>query len=650
MNKAELLLPVGNVEAFYAAVEAGSDAVYLGLKKFNARGRAGNFTYKQLFSMLEIARKHKISIFVTLNTLIRNDELPELLDVLSVLNALRVDAVIFQDWGLFYLAQKYFPDLVLHASTQLGIHNSAGVLHCERQQIRRTVLARELTLTELRRIRKAVTSELEVFVHGALCYSFSGMCLFSSYLGGRGANRGLCTQPCRRLFSTDKDERFLFSLKDNQQLTLLPELQKMGIDSLKVEGRMKAAEYVYRVGKAYRRVLDNVAALKTGEEELQADFARAKTPYFLGGEVADAFTSTANTGHFIGRVSGFRGDFFILQTEAKLALGYRLRAVNRKGEQQNLKISALEKTASGYALAAHGKCVAYADAVYLAGIPEKKFATKLPERKMPFIEKQHLPHFRSADKPLRHTELYVRIDSVARLRKIRVEDYTHIILSFTKKEWQNFDFEAAFLQKNKPKFIFELPKFIQEGALGDYEKLIKSTYLKGFTQFSLSHISQKEILHKGSRFISNENVYAFNDAALAFLSSEGAQNVVYPLENDFDNLAKIKNKSGIIPLYFTPPVFVSRMPVKMDDDAFFDDRRRCFFRQVRDGVTYIYPAMPVTWLHYRERFEHLGFRRFLIDFSGNVSSKHLHKRVLQHYNEGKALQPGTSFNMKMGLK
>jgi len=649
MKKPELLLPAGNVEAFYAAIEAGADAIYLGIKKFNARGRAGNFSYPQLVSIMRIAHKHKVKIFVTLNTVIKNEELPDLFATLNTLQAIGIDAIIFQDWGVFNLVKKYFPQMEMHASTQLGLHNSLGVNHSYKKGVLRSVLARELTWQELLTIRQKTKADLEVFVHGALCYSFSGMCLFSSYLGGKGANRGLCTQPCRRLFDDGRGERFMFSLKDNEQVDLVPEMAKIGISSLKIEGRMKAAEYVFRVGKAYRQALDNSSGVALAKEALQYDFARAKTVYFLGGNGREAFTLSANTGRYIGAVAEVMGEHFRLSTSTLLKEGYRLRVVSAKGDQQNLKIGTLEKTPKGYIISAFGKQVGLSDEVYLAGIPEKKFASKLPESSLPHVKKRNYRLPQPKAQPLRRSELYLRIDSLAWLRKIRVDDYTRIILQLTRKEWAAFPFQASFVQKNKPKFIFELPKFIPEKSLESYRSLLKHTSVQGFNQFSLSHISQKLLLPKGARFHTNENVYTFNDEAIMFLLEDGAQNISYPLESDFDNLMRTKYKLGIMPLFFVPPVFVSRMPVKMDA-AFSDDRQRKFERRIRDGVTYIYPEVPTTWLHYREKFERAGFRRFLFDFSGLSPSKHLPKRVLQHYEQSKVLQPGTSFNMKMGLK
>ncbi len=194
-RKPELLLPAGNIESFYAALEGGANAIYLGLKSFNARGRAANFTESHLLAALQEAKKRKVKMYVTLNTVIKNNEIDALLEVLTFLDRAGADAIIIQDWGLYYIVRLRFPKLVIHASTQMGNHNSPGVNFSEQMGMARVILARELTMNELTNIVAHSTAELELFVHGALCYSFSGLCFFSSYLGGRGANRGLCAQP-----------------------------------------------------------------------------------------------------------------------------------------------------------------------------------------------------------------------------------------------------------------------------------------------------------------------------------------------------------------------------------------------------------------------------------------------------------------------
>ena len=196
-TKPELLLPAGNVEAFHGAMEGGADAVYLGLREFNARERASNFTPEQLQSILKYTGNQGKKVYLTLNTVIKNEELPRLIELLSILSQTSIAAVIIQDWGVYHLLRNYFPKLKIHASTQMQNHNSLGAAFSERMGFERIILARELMLDEIKNVRENSNIELEAFTHGALCYSMSGACLFSSYLGGSGANRGLCAQPCR---------------------------------------------------------------------------------------------------------------------------------------------------------------------------------------------------------------------------------------------------------------------------------------------------------------------------------------------------------------------------------------------------------------------------------------------------------------------
>ncbi|HPS13754.1 MAG TPA: peptidase U32 family protein, partial [Prolixibacteraceae bacterium] len=299
----ELLLPVGNIESFYAALDGGADAIYLGLKNFNARNRAMNFTPWQVAAMVKEARNRGVKSYITLNTVIRNFEMGDLIHTLFQLQQIKPDAVIVQDYGVQFIIRKYFPKLTVHASTQMAIHNSDGVEYARLKGIKRVVLARELTLPELKRITSKSKIETELFIHGALCYSFSGMCLFSSYLGGASANRGLCTQPCRRIYSQKKEkgkeEKYFFSLKDNQLIDHLAELRDLKIDSLKVEGRLKPGEYVHRVAKAYRLALDDPNQKEDAKSLLNNDLGREKTSYFLGKEVNNAITQAATTGILI---------------------------------------------------------------------------------------------------------------------------------------------------------------------------------------------------------------------------------------------------------------------------------------------------------------------------------------------------------------
>ncbi|MEJ2699147.1 MAG: U32 family peptidase, partial [Desulfuromonadales bacterium] len=189
-GKPELLSPAGSLEAFFAAMESGADAVYCGLKDFSARAKAKNFTLDELAAMTGFVHGKGRRVYVTLNTLVKERELPVLAETLSHLELLGVDGVILQDLAVWRLAREHFPALELHASTQMTVHNAAGVRMLERMGFKRAVLARELSLEEIRTIRSRTSMELEHFIHGALCFSFSGQCYFSSWLGGKSGNRG----------------------------------------------------------------------------------------------------------------------------------------------------------------------------------------------------------------------------------------------------------------------------------------------------------------------------------------------------------------------------------------------------------------------------------------------------------------------------
>ena len=662
-QKPELLLPVGHIEAFHAAIEGGADAMYLGMKDFNARNRAKNFSTAQLQSLIEIAEQKEVRVYVTLNTLIKNEELPALLDTLDLLSQIAIDAVIVQDWGTLYLIKKYFSKLPVHASTQMANHNSSGVTFSKEMGIERVILARELTWRELESIREKTEHPLELFVHGALCYSFSGMCLFSSYLGGAGANRGLCAQPCRRLYHTHLDNRYLFSLKDNEQIDRVPDLVRLGVSSLKIEGRMKSAEYVYQVAKAYRMVIDDPATLPTAKELLKLDMGRAKTSYFMGGHVQDAMTKHPATGVFLGNVMRADNHTFSFRSHLPLEDGCRLRVQSPDGNVRSAFKARDFKTGQHNftTIEMEDNEIQKGDQVYLAGLNEKSFSNKLPEPETPVsfqIPKQkktgwiqNIHHGKSVVSE----GLYVRIDSLAWLRKIRLESVHGLILKFTRQDMKALNLAVPFLYRNRKKLWIELPKFIPEGDLKFFRQSCADLADAGYNQFVIAHLSQKEIIPQEARFITSENVYTLNDAAIRCIQDQGAAGHIYPFETEIDNLKAGKDRSGILPLYFNPELFYSRMPIKMGkkekgDVSFRDDRAIGFNNFIQDGVTIVIPAKPVSWVHAKKDLERLGFKRFLIDLSYEKPSQNILKRLLRQVEKSEIVQPSTLFNFKMGLK
>jgi putative protease len=266
----ELLAPAGGRDAFFAAIENGADAVYIGGTSFSARQSAENFDNEQIKAAVDYAHLRDRKIYVTVNTLIDNNEFSEVLDYIYTLHNKSVDAIIVQDLGLMNAVRKTMPSVRIHASTQMTIHNAEGVNFLREQGIKRIVLARELSRDDLSAIRRETGDvELEIFVHGALCYCYSGQCLFSSIVGGRSGNRGRCAQPCRLgydLYSGKRAARLdlegqgrhLLSPADLCLLDYLGEIKKVGVTSLKIEGRMKRPEYVAIVTRIYREVLDKL--------------------------------------------------------------------------------------------------------------------------------------------------------------------------------------------------------------------------------------------------------------------------------------------------------------------------------------------------------------------------------------------------------
>lgn len=266
MNIMELLAPAGSNESLKAAINAGANAVYLAGRQFGARRSANNFTNEELSEVIRYCHERNVAVYVTLNTLIKSSEMADALDFVDFLYSNDVDAVILQDVGLLSNIRAIYPDLHCHASTQMTLHNLEDVKWAESVGFSRVVLSRELSLTEIKEIAESTSIEIELFVHGALCISYSGQCLMSSFIGGRSGNRGACAQPCRKSYTLvergkelalNKPEQvYLLSPKDLNVYEHINELKSLGNVSLKVEGRMKGPDYVYTVVSAYRKAID----------------------------------------------------------------------------------------------------------------------------------------------------------------------------------------------------------------------------------------------------------------------------------------------------------------------------------------------------------------------------------------------------------
>ena len=259
MNRVvEILAPAGSMECLQAAIAAGADAVYLGGTRFGARAYAQNLSEEDMVQAIEYVHIHRRKIYMTVNTLLKDREMEELYAYLLPYYRAGLDGVIVQDIGAVKYIREHFPKMPVHASTQMTITNTLGADHLKQYGITRVVPARELSLGEIRDMKRQTGLEMECFVHGALCYCYSGQCLLSSMIGGRSGNRGQCAQPCRLLYRTPEAKRpqYLLSLKDICTLELIPEMIESGIYSFKIEGRMKKPEYAAAVAFQYRKYTD----------------------------------------------------------------------------------------------------------------------------------------------------------------------------------------------------------------------------------------------------------------------------------------------------------------------------------------------------------------------------------------------------------
>ena len=340
MFKPEILAPGGSFNTSIHAFEAGADAVYIGMSSFSARKGAKNFTLDELRRLKSYAVEHNKKIFVALNTILKEQELDEMIHLLHHLFLIRIDAVILQDPGLAYIIKNFFPQIEIHASTQMAVHNADAVEFLKNEGFSRIILARELSLSEIRKIRELHRDvELEVFIHGAMCYSFSGICLASGTLLGRSGNRGECGQICRTWFESSSGNKYQFSANDLKAGTLAKDLQKMGINSLKIEGRLKNPEYVSHTVSYYRSLLDNKDKDIVLKEETLSElsFSRNQTTAFFNNPKGENMINNrfaSHTGIPAGKIISAGNKSFVLKSETDLSDRDGLLIINDSGNDQ----------------------------------------------------------------------------------------------------------------------------------------------------------------------------------------------------------------------------------------------------------------------------------------------------------------------------
>jgi putative protease len=599
----ELLAPAGSPEALDAAIGEGADAIYLGLKIFNARMRSANFAYSQFEGALRTLRRRGKKIYVTVNTVFEQREADRMYQLLKYLAGLGPDGLIVQDFGTAAMARENFPTLKLHASTQMNIASARGANALSRHGVSRVVLARELSLEELREIRAQTNMELEIFVHGALCVSVSGICLFSSYLGGKSANRGICTQACRRRYRSEDEGGYYFSPADLQLLEKLPDLAALGLNSCKIEGRMKSAEYVGAVVSAYRRVIDAISegeegkikrSIREGQEILRGDFARGKTLFYfatpagldplakgaaagpLGGDDAPDWLNPAQdggTGISLGALLKVKGAGeerrgLIAAGDGTTAFclpapgdSIRLhRADDSERKSHKLKwVESLPGTTVHQAWISIPGGFEPGDRVYLIQTRslEKRYDPVIPRNlygfkrrpgrdKAPSLE---LPPVRRGDVPFPEG-LYTVVSRIEDLYIVQSSRPVRVMLSYTRRTAADLLGKGRAPLPFKPEEIMlVLDPFFPQALEGSLREEIPALLERGYRQFILNNPGQGSFFRaaaagvKKPLLVAGPYLYIFNRWAERFVLSLGAGSFVSPLENNRQNLEKTVSRN-----------------------------------------------------------------------------------------------------------
>lgn len=678
----ELLAPAGQVESFWAAVENGADAVYLGLKQFSARASATNFTLDELAVLLPFAHRRGVSIYVALNSILTASDVPRILDLLQALADLKVDALIVQDPGIFFLARRFFPALRLHASTLMGIHNRAGVNQLARMGARRIVLARELNLQEIKTIVSRTTVEVEVFVHGALCYSYSGFCLASSFRGGRSGLQGQCVQPCRLNFKQGRKEGFFLSCNDLCLLPLLPELKRLRIAAFKLEGRMKTADYIGQMVRAYRLVLDappreEKKALSEARELLtKSPSRRLTTGYFSDNASAEILSPhrSGSSGQWIGTIKRVEGKRSLVALRHDLRAGDRLRPEASEGkEKQAFRVEEIfSESGRPLSVGRAGERVLLVTKADLrrderlirVGTIEKgpagvwqRIRQEVPvgesfSRKFQQPESFHSgwPQSDSAESGSGET-LIVKVARTEDMVDAFQSSARWVVLLATRSNLERLA-KQRLSSDRKQRFAWSLPPILTEKDDEYYRLAIGWFCDRGFRSWELNNWGHFDYFsgREGLRLLAGYRFNVRNAAAMAELSLAGCRWTVLSLEITREELQQLGcgplSITPVVSLFSWPPLFTSRLtPVLDEGKPFRTPRNEGYSLEKRGGIVHIYADRPVSWLDHLPVLRDFGFRNFLLDVSDGPGDRpaSLHS-VLEGYRRARTDEPFSLFN------
>lgn len=674
----ELLAPAGNLEIFKGVIESGADAVYVGGSMFGARAYANNFTEEELLEAIDFAHLRGVKVYLTVNTLIKNSEFSKLYDYLLPYYKRGLDAVIVQDLGVVKAIHEYFPSMEIHTSTQMTVTGADGVRFLSQFGVTRVVMAREVSLAEMKRIHEETGMELEAFVHGALCYSYSGQCLFSSILGGRSGNRGRCAQPCRLPYTVEgKKDEYILSLKDMCGIKALDKLHDAGVYSLKIEGRMKQLEYACGVVKYYRSYIDSKKPVS------DADYDRIKA---LGNRCG--FTDRYYFDHNGSDMVTYVKPNFVSNAEEpspeKRKLSIEGELVLREGEPGSLTVKRGDVTYKASiepvsaALKAPLDKKAAIDRINKTGDTDFEFShIKAQIGENVFVPNGALNKLRRdaisglCDKLLkkyyRDDARYVDISSMCELPEhvvksdaahedgaVNAKDYTAICSCMTRAQLdtlisyecfdvfyldfdmydrktliQQFADDVKSLTKRNKKVYLMLPTIFRADS-SDYfvsiAKELDKVSFEGFVVKNYEELYLTENLFTGKKVILDHNMYTFNDVSKSAFFEHGVSGDTVPLELNSREIMHRNNTGSQMIVYGYYPLMTTANCVhkntkgcdKKQKLIYLKDRYNKSFavcNNCKECYNTIYNSLPTMLTKNISKLKEAGIRSFRYSFT-----------------------------------
>lgn len=674
----ELLAPAGSLEIFKGVIESGADAVYVGGSMFGARAYANNFTEEELLEAIDFAHLRGVKVYLTVNTLIKNSEFSKLYDYLLPYYKRGLDAVIVQDLGVVKAIHEYFPSMEIHTSTQMTVTGADGVRFLSQFGVTRVVMAREVSLAEMKRIHEETGMELEAFVHGALCYSYSGQCLFSSILGGRSGNRGRCAQPCRLPYTVEgKKDEYILSLKDMCGIKALDRLHEAGVYSLKIEGRMKQLEYACGVVKYYRSYIDSMKPVT------DADYDRIKA---LGNRCGftDRYYFDHNGSDMVTYVKPNFVSKAVEPLPEKRKLSIEGELVLREGEPGSLTVkrgdvaykASIEPVSA--ALKAPLEKKAAIDRINKTGDTEFEFShidaqigenvfvpngalNKLRRDAIlglsdKLLEKYYRDDARYADMSslCELPEHVVKRDAAHGDEAVNAKDYTTICSCMTRKQLetlmgydcfdvfyldfdmydrkilvQQFADDVLSLTKQNKKVYLMLPTILRADS-SDYfvsiAKELDKISFEGFVVKNYEELYLAENLFTGKKIIIDHNMYTFNDVSKSAFFEHGVSGDTVPLELNSREIMHRNNIGSQMIVYGYYPLMTTANCVhkntkgcdKKQELIYLKDRYNKSFavcNNCRECYNTIYNSLPTMLTKNIGKLKDAGIRSFRYSFT-----------------------------------